>query len=351
MGRTRCSVAILGLDHWYGALLLIPSFAQDPRVEIAGIADDDLDRARKIASQVGVSRVTGDPAELIGDETIDAVAVCTSTDRNPGLCAAAAGAGKHVLAAKPLARSLSEATAVLTAVRASGVHLVPGELVNRWGPAPRVRRLVSEGQLGDVVFARCSHSAGVPWSWPDDAAPGWFADPDRCAGGAWIDHAIYQIDRLRWVLGREVESVSGQIATAGHRSLEVEDWGTALVRFEGGLLAELRADWYMPTTAMFQNQWELAGTNGAVRADEVAQRVSIAAAPSGGGPMTDWRDVAIEPIDPTRSLAAHFVDVAMGQVEPLATVEDAWRNLAVAVAFYEAAAAARPVSVKEVPAP
>lgn len=351
MSRTGCRIAVLGLDHWYSALLLIPSFAQDPRVEIAGIADSDLDHAREVAAQFGVRRVVEDPAALIGDQTIDAAAVFMSTDRNPGLYVAAAQAGKHVLAAKPIARTLEEATEVLAAVRTTGVHLLPGELMNRWGPAPHVRQLVRDGALGDIMFARCSHSAGLPWSWPDDAAPGWFADPERSAGGAWVDHAIYQIDRLRWVLGREVESVSGQIATVRHRGFGVEDWGTALLRFEGGLPAELRADWYMPTTAMFQNQWELAGTNGAIRVDEVAQHVRFAAVPAAGEPFDEWREVAVPPSDPAQCLVGHFVDVATGEAQPLATVEDAWRNLAVVAAFYEAATAGQLVRVKEVPAP
>jgi predicted dehydrogenase len=351
MSRTACRIAVLGLDHWYSALPLIPLLARDPRVEIAGIADGDMSRAQSVAADVGVNRVVVDPAELIGDETIDAVAVWTSTDRNAGLCAAAVEAGKHVLSGKPIARTLDEATRVLAAVRSAQVHLLPGELVNRWGPAPHVRRLVRDGLLGDIVFARCSHSAGLPWSWPDNAAPGWFADPERCAGGAWIDHAIYQIDRLRWVLGREVASVSGQVATVRHEGFGVEDWGTALARFDGGVPAELRADWYMPTTAMFQNQWELAGTGGAIRADEVAQRVRFAAVPTDGAPFDAWQEVAVAPIDAMQSLAEHFVDVVTGEAQPLATAEDAWRNLAVATAFYEAAAAGRPVQVKEVPAP
>ena len=349
MSRTSCRIAILGLDHWYAALLLIPSFANDPRVEIAGISDTELTRARKVAAQFGISRVVDDPTALIGDETIDAVAVCMSTDRNPGLYVDAAKAGKHVLAAKPVARTLEEATEVLAAVRIAGIYLLPGELINRWGPAPQVRQLVRDGQLGDVVFARCSHSAGLPESWPDHAGPGWFADPERSAGGAWVDHAIYQIDRLRWVLGREVQSVSGHVATVRHREFGVEDWGAALVRFEGDLPAELRADWYMATTAMFQNQWELAGTKGAVRVDEVAQRVRFAALPTGGKPLEEWREIAVPPIDPAQGLVAHFVDVVTGQAQPLATVEDAWRNLSVSAAFYEAAAAGQPVQVKEVP--
>jgi len=351
MDKRVCRVAILGLDHWYSAQLLLPALASEPRVVIAGIAHSDLARGRRVASQVGVTLVVEEPAALLDDETIDAVAIFTSTDRNPGLCIAAAQAGKHVLSAKPMARTLNEATKVLAAVRAAGVRLLPAEALSRWGPADFVRGWVSEGRLGDVVFARSSISAGLPQSWPDDTAPGWFVDPGRCAGGGWIDHAIYEIDRLRWVLGREVESVSGQVATARHETLDVEDWGVALVRFEGGLLAELRADWFMPTTAMFQSQWELAGAKGAVRVDDVANRVSAANVPLGDAAFNEWKELALPTVDLGASVAAHLADMVLGTAEPRATVEDAWRNLAVVAAFYEAACTGTPISVREVPTP
>ncbi len=352
MGRTGCRIAILGLDHWYSALLFVPGLAAEPRIEIAGIAHGDLARAHEVASQIGVGRVVADPAELIDDPSIDAVATFASTDQNPGLCIAAAKAGKHVLAIKPMARTLDEATEVLRAVRGAGVIFMSTEAFGpggRRGPVEAVRLLVSSGQLGDVSFARCSVSAGLPGSWPDEQDPGWFVDPARCAGGGWIDHAVYQIDRLRWALGREVQSVSGQVATARYENLMVEDWGAALVRFDGGVLAELRDDWYMPATAMYQSLWEVSGTRGVARIDDVAYRVSFAKTPTGDGSLDQWTDVEVPPNYDIGVVAAYVADVLMGRAEPLATVEDAWKTRAFATAFYEAARTGADVRVKEVP--
>ncbi|MGA3031625.1 MAG: Gfo/Idh/MocA family oxidoreductase [Candidatus Limnocylindrales bacterium] len=354
MAKTSCRIAILGLDHWYSALLFIPAFAAEPRIELAGIAHSDLKRAREVASQVGVNRVVADPAELIADPSIGAVAIFTSTDSTSRLCVAAARAGKHVVAIKPVARTLDEATDVLAAVRAAGIRLMPTECIGpggRRGPVELVRRLVSDGRLGEVAFARCSISAGLPRSWPDDSSPGWFVDPAKCAGGGWIDHAVYEIDRLRWALGREVESVWGEVASARHTSLAVEDWGCALARFRGGVLAELRNDWFMPSTSMYQGQWEVAGTRGVVRVDEVSHRVGFAETPPQGGSLDTWVDLAVPANFDMRDVAAHVADVVMGRAEPLGGVEDAWSNLAFAEAFYEAAKTGAPVLVKEVPKP
>ena len=352
MNKTGCLIAILGLDHWYSALPYTSAFARDPRIKIAGIAHHDLVRAQRIASECGVDRVVAEPAALLEDKSTDAVAIFTSTDRVPGLCIAAAQAGKHVFTIKPLARTLAEATAVVGAIRAAGVHLMSTEgvgLGGRRGPVELVRSLVSEGRLGEVAFARCSVSAGLPWSWQDDPRPGWFVDPARCAGGGWIDHAIYQIDRLRWILGREVERVRGELATARHKDLQVEDWGSALVEFEGGTLAELRNDWFMPNGSMYQDQFEVAGAKGVARVDVVTHRVQVAETPLKWGVLDQWREVAVPLNYDDATATKHVADVVLGHAVPLATVEDAWRNLAVAEAFYEAAESGCPVRVKKGP--
>ena len=354
MDKTACRIAILGLDHWYSALTYIPALARDPRIKIAGIAHHDLSRAHNVGADFGVDRVVAVPAALLEDKSIDAVAIFTSTDRVPGLCIAAAQAGKHILTIKPLARTLDEATAVVAAVRATGVHLLPTEgvgLGGRRGSVELVRSMVSEGRFGEVAFARCSISAGLPWSWPDDPKPGWFVDPARCAGGGWIDHAIYQIDRLRWILGREVRSVQGVRTTARHMDLQVEDWGSALVEFEGGTLAELRNDWFMPSGSMYQDQFEIAGTKGVVRVDNVTHRVHFAETPAKWGALNQWREVAVPTNYDDVSVAGHIADVMLDKAEPLATVDDAWRNLAVAMAFYATAQSGRPIRVEGGPTP
>jgi predicted dehydrogenase len=354
MGSGACRIGILGLDHWYSALLFIPAFAREPRLEIAGIADRDPTRARIVASENGVQRVVAEPAELIADPTVDAVAIFTSTDANAGLSVAAARAGKHVISIKPMARTLDEATAVLEAVRRAGVTFMSTEAFGpggRRGPVEAVRNLVAAGRLGEPEFARCSVSAALPRSWPDNYAPGWFADPARGAGGAWIDHAIYEIDRLRWVLGREVRDVAGLTACLRHVAYGVEDWGCALARFEGGVIAELRDDWYMPQTSMYQGQWELVGTKGVVRVDDVGCRVAFVAAPPDGSSMVDWQEVPVPDNFGAADAASHVADVLQGLATPLGGVEDAWRNLAFATAFYEAAKTGATVPVREVPKP
>jgi hypothetical protein len=156
-------------------------------------------------------------------------------------------------------------------------------------------------------------------------------DPVRTVGGAWVDHAVYQTDLLRWILGEEVISVSGTAAKLCHKSLEVEDYGVALVVFSGGLVATLEDTWTSPTGG-FQSSSSLVGSVGALGMNDVTYRRLLV---GGDLPAPGWVETKQPPPHDQSADIDHLVEVIRGETEPIATVEDAWRNLAACMAFYE----------------
>ena len=67
------------------------------------IADVNLEAAHQAASELEVSDATGDYRQLLKDEGIQAVVICSSTDTHAGIMVEAALAGKHVFCEKPIA--------------------------------------------------------------------------------------------------------------------------------------------------------------------------------------------------------------------------------------------------------
>ena len=104
-----------------------------------------------------------------------------------------------------------------------------------------------------------------------------------------------------------------------------------------------------PAAGQYQDRFEIAGTQGVVRINLVTHRVHIAETPPQSGTLGQWREVAVPRDYDAATVAGHLAEVVLGQAKPLATVEDAWSNLAVALAFYDAARSGRAVSVKELP--
>ena len=170
---------------------------------LVGIYDADGVRATEVAQRCGVDRVETEWRALVEDDGIDAVASFVSVDRNPDVCLAAAAAGKHLLSIKPMARTLEEAREVVAKVRRAGVTFLPAESWHRRGALSRaLKQWLEEGRFGQFLHASFSLWAGLPQRWPGNPDPGWFANPSRTAGGGWVDHAIFQIDLMRFLLPR-----------------------------------------------------------------------------------------------------------------------------------------------------
>jgi predicted dehydrogenase len=216
----------------------------------------------------------------------------------------------------------------------------------RLGPRNQfLKRWVEQGRLGRLTSASLSIWAGLPRRWPDDPDPGWFVDPARTAGGGWIDHAVYQVDMLRWLLGEEIVSVTGQTANLRHLDLAVEDYGVATVAFAGGAIATLEDTWTAPRGG-FQSTGTYVGTDGVYRTDGILDRSLILA---DFPPLDGWVETPLPAHHDQTADIDHWSATIRDEVEPVATVEDAWHNLASCLAFYESVQTGRTVAPEVAP--
>lgn len=332
-------IAIIGLDHWYSAIPHAQAVSSHVDAELVGICDPDPSRAKHVAAQVGGVRTTTRAEDFLEDPSIDVITSFTSTDRNPEICVAAANAGKHIVSIKPLARTLDEATAIVRAVRDAGVVFMPAESRSRASAlAQQLRAWVGEGLFGQPLTASFSLMGGLPSGWPGDNDPGWFTDRGRAPGGGWIDHSIYHIDLLRWLFGARVTSVRGTAGNLKYPDLPVEDYGVAICQFDNGLVATIEDTWTAPSGGS-RMQMSLVGTDAAVAQDSLSGRFSLSGALQQFG---GWAHIA-----PQHSHAEgldELLAAVRDDADPLATVEDAWNNLAACRAFYEAAASGSAVA-------
>ena len=330
---TTLRFGIAGLDHWYSAIPFAQALASDDRVELVGIAHSDVDRARAVAAEVGSPTVTDSVEELIDDPAIDVLVSFVSVDQNPRVCIAAANAGKHIVATKPLARTLAEADEVVMAVQRAGVVFIPGESRARASDLGQLLAdWVQSGRLGRITSGSFTLSGSLPQSWPGEEDAGWWVDPARTPGGGWVDHSIYQLDRMRWLLGEEVTQVSGRVGNHVHQELAVEDYGHATVTFSGGATFSMEDTWTAPMNGS-RTSMSLVGTAGAVSWDSATGFISLT---DKSGPFEGWvhskapsdNAVGIE------SMLAAYADPSRA----IATVLDGWNNLAACLAFYESSA-------------
>lgn len=335
-------IAIVGLDHWYTAIPLAQGIAAHPDTELVGIADAELARAQEVAGQIGDLDVTDSFAKYIEDSSVDVIAAFASSDRNPETCIAAAEQGKHIVSIKPFANTLDEAAPVVEAVRRAGVRFLPAECRGRaasWHQ--QLKTWVDEGKFGTPRTASFAMWGGLPTGWPGKEGSGWWVEGNRAPGGGWIDHSIYHIDLLRWLYGASVTKVSGVAANVAHKDLPVEDYGHAIVEFDNGLIATIEDTWHSSPGGS-RMATSIIGSDASVATDSLTGKVSLSGTLT---PFDRWTQI------PATATHPDGLDdiIAFGRGDSLATVEDAWHNLAVCQAFYEAANAGTTVTPRPLP--
>src|SRR5688572_13505117 len=120
---------------------------------VAGYASRDRDKAAEYCRRYrGVSSY-GDYLDAIADPRVDAVVVAVPPRLHLDLTLRALAAGKHVLVEKPAFLRLADYRAVLEARDAAGRIVLVGENDHYKPLAIRLRQLLAEGRIGDLVFA------------------------------------------------------------------------------------------------------------------------------------------------------------------------------------------------------
>ncbi len=155
------------------------------------VIDVNSKAASALAQRHGAQ--ASDAKTALGDPTIGAVIIASSTDTHADLAIAAAKAGKAIFCEKPIDLSLRRVDACLAAVKKAGVPMFVG-FNRRFDPSFRAlhARLTGGeiGRLEQVVIT--SRDPGLP---PIEYL--------KVSGGQFRDMTIHDFDMARWLLGEE----------------------------------------------------------------------------------------------------------------------------------------------------
>src|SRR6202011_195373 len=169
------------------------AYAKIPGVDVAAVSSRHLDKAEKLAGEVG-ARATTDDRTIIDDPTIDAISNTLPTHLHPASTIAALTAGKHVLLEKPFALTAPECDSMIAAAKAGGRFLMVAHVLRFWGDYVSLVEFVQSGRLGKPLSAIAMRLSQMP------ACADWFLDPAQ-SGGVVLDLSVHDFDVLNWVLG------------------------------------------------------------------------------------------------------------------------------------------------------
>jgi predicted dehydrogenase len=177
------------------------------RIMVAAIADPNVELARSVAAAHGIPSVHASLEALLGSD-VEAIVNLTPIQVHFETSRAILEAGRHLVTEKPLCSTMAEADELLAIAEAKRLLIVsaPADMVAReWALA---RRLVGEGAIGKVAFARVqsSHAGPAGNGWPVD--PTWFYQE---GAGPLLDLGVYGFHQVTGVLGpaRRVMAMAG----------------------------------------------------------------------------------------------------------------------------------------------
>lgn len=225
----------------------IKPYIKNTEVELIALCDTNVKRLVQAGNRYNVTNLYSSYQELLRNDTIDAISICTWNNMHAEIAIAALDAGKHVLVEKPLSMTVEEALSVEKAVLKSGKILQVG-FVRRHGDNTKLlKQFIDQDELGEIYYAKasCLRRLGNPG--------GWFSDKTKSGGGPLIDLGVHMIDISWYLMGKpRPVSVSGNTYNRlGNRSNiknlsfykaadydsslnDVEDLANALIRFENG---------------------------------------------------------------------------------------------------------------------
>ncbi|UCF98463.1 MAG: Gfo/Idh/MocA family oxidoreductase [Spirochaetaceae bacterium] len=123
---------------------------QIPGAYLVGLWNRTEPTARKRGKEEGC-KVYKTPEELVSDDEIEAVFVCTNLETHLRFTRLALEAGKHVLVEKPICSSVAEVEEMKAVAEQSGRICVPGHNMIHEASLQRARRLIANGEIGPVV--------------------------------------------------------------------------------------------------------------------------------------------------------------------------------------------------------
>ena len=218
-------VGVAGLGYWG------PNLARnfDDLAELRWLCDmSDAARSR-FAQRYPNARVTGDFDDVLGDPELDAVVIATPVPTHYDLARRALAAGKHVMVEKPPAMHAAEMQELCETAAARDLVLMPGHLLLYHPGVQKLKELVANGQLGEVLCVYGNRqNLGVI---------------RRDENALW-SLGVHDLSVILYLLDEEPE----EVAAHGNAFLTpgVEDVVFCYLRFPSGRIAHMHLSWLDP---------------------------------------------------------------------------------------------------------
>lgn len=314
----QIGVGVIGVGAWGKNHVRI--FSEMDKVNLVGVVDRDVDRARALAQKFNATHYNS-VEELLKQDALDAITICTPAITHADLALQSIDAGKHLLIEKPMTDTVQQAQRVIDAAKSAKAILMVG-FVERFNPSVQTAaQIIDEGKIGELVLASARRLGPF--------VPARLADI-----GIIKDLAIHDIDIARFLVKQEATSV---YAIAGSLYHKYEDHANLVIRFDDKPTFFLECNWLTPHKLRGLN---ITGSKGVVSLDYISQEVTLG--------TSQWIQKSTSPWDePLKRELEHFAESVINKQKPLTSGTDGLEALRIAEAALESTHSKRIIYLEE----
>ena len=339
--RRPVRVGVIGAGHW--GPNLARSFEDDAASGLVVVADLEAERLARLQRDLPGVRITTDYTTLF-DMTLDAVAIATPPHTHFAIATAALEQGLNCLVETPLTTSVRDARALVALARARDRRLMVGHTVEFTPAVVEMRRMIQDGELGEVYFIDAVRTNLGHYQLGTDAL--------------W-DLAPHDVSTANFLLDDQPVRVTAQAGSYVMRG--VNDLVYLHLEYPSGALVSIRVSWIDPDKT---RRTTVVGNEKMLVYDELEQLEKLrlydrgVAAPPGynaeeGELACTYRygDITIPHIpweEPLRLETRHFVEAVAAGADPRSDGTSGLRVVEVLEAAERSLALGRGVDIEEI---
>lgn len=320
-------VGLIGSDvHVSG---YIQAFATCPDVALIGVADDDEKTAQDLCLQGQMRYATTSYQQLLDDEDIQIVLVCSPDLFHAEHAIAALRAGKHVLCEKPMAVDIESCRKLVQTVDETGLTFMASQFMRFEPIYKRIKGIYDAGEIGRAFFVEGSyihdmHSLYNPVTWRSHP---------RTAQNILLGGGCHPFDLLRWTVGVDVTEVHAYSNGYAAKDFPLDDCYIFTFQFENGCIGKVLVTSGCKGRGMGEGFLSIYGTDGTIWKNRIHH------------PDGNTEEIVAEGGNAIQEIVFHFVDCVINGTQPLIDVREGAKTVAGLVAGVESAKTGKPVKV------
>ena len=309
----RPNIAVIGSGYW--GKNLVRNFAE--LGALAMICDTNTETREALAAQYPGCRAVADFAEVLRDDSIQAVSIATPAETHGTLVRQALLAGKDVLVEKPLCLVEEEARSLVALAKQQGRLLMVGHLLWYHPAILKLKELIDNGDLGRIQYVysnrlnlgKIRREENILWSF-----------------------APHDVSVILGLLGEMPDAVTAQGGNYLHQ--QIADTTVTMLSFPSGVKSHIFVSWLHPFK---EQKLIVVGDRKMAVFDDMEKKDKLLLYPhsihwKGQVPVANRADaqpVELEKSEPLRDECAHFLDCLKTRRRPRTDGEEGLRVLSV----------------------